>query len=114
MATNVNLGGNVGPTSGANAISPVGANSVSPLDRAKQIVTGMARSDKDAYWLGLRMENFLRGGVALLDRSNCVGCATASESAEKQCRSSLDTAKNTASPQTPQQMGMKILLLKNM
>ena len=60
MATNVNLGGNVGPTSGANAISPAGANSVSPLDRAKQIVTGMARSEKDAYWLGLRMENFLK------------------------------------------------------
>ena len=60
MATNVNLGGNVGPTSGENAISPAGANSVSPLDRAKQIVTGMARSEKDAYWLGLRMENFLK------------------------------------------------------
>ena len=60
MATNVNLGGNVGSTSGANAISPAGANSVSPLDRAKQIVTGMARSEKDAYWLGLRMENFLK------------------------------------------------------
>ena len=60
MATNVNLGGNVGSTSGANAISLAGANSVSPLDRAKQIVTGMARSEKDAYWLGLRMENFLK------------------------------------------------------
>lgn len=32
----------------------------SPLERAKQIVAGMAKSEKDAYWLGVRMENFLR------------------------------------------------------
>ena len=32
----------------------------SPLERAKQVVAGMARTEKDAYWLGVRMENFLR------------------------------------------------------
>ncbi len=52
MASHVNLGK---PTE-----SKSDANLDSPLQRAKQIVAGMARSEKDAHWLGLRMENFLR------------------------------------------------------
>lgn len=31
---------------------------LSPLERAKQIVAGMVRTEKEARWLGLRMENF--------------------------------------------------------
>ena len=52
MSNHEKLGGAAGPT--VNMIAP------SPLERAKQVVAGMARSEKDAYWLGARMENFLR------------------------------------------------------
>ena len=41
--------------------SPASAPSgSSPLERAKEIVAGMVRREKDAYWLGVRMDNFLR------------------------------------------------------
>lgn len=33
-------------------------NERSPLDTAKAIAASQARSDKDAHWLGVRMENF--------------------------------------------------------
>ncbi len=48
--------------------SSVASGDVSPLERAKQIAAGMARSSKDAYWLGVRMENFLRGHEHRIDR----------------------------------------------
>lgn len=31
-----------------------------PLERARRIMAGMARSEKDARWLGIRMENFTK------------------------------------------------------
>ena len=52
MDSHVHLGKSMGPATDANLTSP--------LQRAKQIVAGMARSEKDAHWLGMRMENFLR------------------------------------------------------
>lgn len=50
-----------------------GGNTMSPLERAKQIAAGMARSEKDAHWLGVRMENFSRG------RAQRVGSVTSAE-----------------------------------
>lgn len=41
---------------------------VSPLERAKQIAASMSRSEKDARWLGVRMENFLRRYEARVER----------------------------------------------
>ena len=32
----------------------------SPLERAKQIMAGMVRSEKEQHWIGMRMENFQR------------------------------------------------------
>lgn len=32
----------------------------SPLERAKRLVAPMCRQPKEAHWLGVRMENFLR------------------------------------------------------
>ena len=32
----------------------------SPLEKAKQIAATMCRQHKEAHWLGVRMENFLR------------------------------------------------------
>ncbi len=37
----------------------VGA-AISPLEKAKQIAESQCRKPKEAYWLGMRMENFLR------------------------------------------------------
>ena len=31
-----------------------------PLEKAKSVAISQARSDKDAHWLGVRMENFSR------------------------------------------------------
>lgn len=59
MASHVNLGEHAGVMSDANSKSPV--------DRAKQIVAGMARSEKDAHWLGVRMDNFLRAYEQRID-----------------------------------------------
>jgi hypothetical protein len=42
--------GSTGPVLAAGAV----------VERTKQIVTGMVRSEKEMYWLGVRMENFLR------------------------------------------------------
>ncbi len=57
MADPLNVNTNKSPVSKSPASGPSG---VSPLQRAKEIVVGMVRNEKDAYWLGVRMENFLR------------------------------------------------------
>ena len=57
MVDPLNVNTNKSPVSKSLASGPSG---VSPLQRAKEIVVGMVRNEKDAYWLGVRMENFLR------------------------------------------------------
>lgn len=44
-----------------------GSNRKSPLEQAKQIAAGMTRSPKEMYWLGVRMENFLRANERRID-----------------------------------------------
>ncbi|MFM9966761.1 MAG: integron integrase [Planctomycetaceae bacterium] len=43
---------------------------VSALEQAKQIASGMVRSPKEMYWLGVRMENFLRVNERRIDAVN--------------------------------------------
>ncbi len=64
MAGMANAGGTEGKTNG-------GAQD-SPLEMAKQMTATMCRQPKEAYWLGVRMENFLR---AFGKRIDAVGTA---------------------------------------
>ena len=41
-------------------VATAGKVEQSPLERAKQIMSGMERSEKERRWLGMRMENFQR------------------------------------------------------
>ncbi len=58
MSSPVNHGGTVKLV--VNSTKAAEPKVVSPLERARQIVSGMVRNEKEFRWLGVRMENFLR------------------------------------------------------
>lgn len=58
MSSRLNHG--VAVTSAVNPAQGAEPKAVPPLERAKQIVSGMVRNEKELRWLGVRMENFLR------------------------------------------------------
>ena len=45
---------------GGTEVKTSGGATDSPLEVAKQMTATMCRQPKEAYWLGVRMENFLR------------------------------------------------------
>lgn len=45
---------------GSTEIKAMGETPEPPLEKAKRIVETMCRQPKEAHWLGVRMENFLR------------------------------------------------------
>ena len=79
-----------------NKSSASGPPRVSPLQRAKEIVVGMVRNEKDAYWLGVRMENFLRvyesriETVSLKDACDYLESVMRKGQADWQVKQSLD------------------------
>ncbi len=93
MADPMNATTNKSPVSKSPASGPSG---VSPLQRAKEIVVGMVRNEKDAYWLGIRMENFLRvyepqiETVSLKDACDYLESVMRKGQADWQVKQSLD------------------------
>ena len=77
-------------------VATAGKVEQSPLERAKQIMSGMVRSEKEQRWLGMRMENFQRAferrleSVSTKDVCDYLESLMRREQADWQVKQSLD------------------------
>lgn len=78
------------------AVTAVERVETTPLERAKQILVGMVRSEKEQRWIGVRMENFHRAyegtiaSVSLKDACDYLESLMRRGQADWQVKQSLD------------------------